>query len=203
MSRRFVLASGSPRRRELLATLGIVFDVVPSTVDERAILAGLGDAAPSEVVLRLSEAKAREVARRTDGDALVLGADTIVVIDGDILNKPDDPEEAVAMLMRLSGRTHQVYTGMALVTVGEGAITGYREAFSVTDVEFAPFDEARARAYVATGEPLDKAGAYGIQAFGTLLIPRINGDYFNVVGLPLYRLGQMLEELGVGLLGSA
>jgi septum formation protein len=124
----------------------------------------------------------------------------VVVLDSHILGKPDNTEHAIEMLLTLSGRTHQVYTGLSLVSAAGSAISNVRTSFSVTDVEFAPFDEARARAYVATGEPLDKAGAYGIQALGALLIPRIHGDYFNVVGLPLHLLGQMLEEIGWPLL---
>ena len=104
------------------------------------------------------------------------------------------------MLMRLSGRQHQVYTGISLIELKDGQVDRQRSGFAVTDVEFAAFDERRARSYVATGESLDKAGSYGIQALGTLLIPRINGDYFNVVGLPLFRLGEMLREFGVSLL---
>lgn len=198
--RRFILASASPRRRELLGSVGIAFDIVPSVVDEPALIASLGDVPPATVVTTLAEEKAAEVADRTEGDALVLGADTVVVLDEHVLGKPDDEEHAVQMLMRLSGRTHQVYTGIAVIETENGIVRRKSSGFCCTDVEFAPFDETRARAYVATGEPMDKAGSYGIQALGTLLIPRIHGDYFNVVGLPLFRLGEMLAEYGVKLL---
>ncbi|HEY3331344.1 MAG TPA: Maf family protein [Capsulimonadaceae bacterium] len=197
---KFILASGSPRRRELLGTIGIDFDVVVSVVDEAEVTEKLGDAPPSLIVTTLAEEKALEVAARTPGKALVLGADTVVVLDEHVLGKPENEDHAVAMLMRLSGREHQVYTGIALVAVEDGVITKHRSTFSVTGVEFAPFSEDRARAYVVTGEPMDKAGSYGIQALGTLLIPRIDGDYFNVVGLPVFRLGEMLKEFGVDLL---
>jgi septum formation protein len=194
--RRFILASASPRRKALLGSLGIDFEVRPSNIDESQFIDRLGRLAPGAMASALAQAKALDVAAQVSGDALVLGADTIVVLDENVLGKPDDPEHAVEMLMTLSGRTHQVYTALSLVPVAEGSAASPRTAFSVTDVEFAPFDEARARAYVTTGESLDKAGAYGIQAAGALLIPRIRGDYFNVVGLPLYLLGQMLEENG-------
>jgi len=198
--RRFILASASPRRKDLLGTLGIEFEIMPSNLDEDSFIDKLGATTPGELVNALSNAKALDVAHRLTGDALVLGADTIVVLDGAVLGKPDNLQHAVEMLMHLSGRTHQVYTGLTLACVADGSLASARSAYSVTDVDFAPFDETRARAYVQTGESLDKAGAYGIQAMGTLLIPRIHGDYFNVVGLPLYLLGQMLQEAGWPLL---
>ena len=198
--RRFILASASPRRRELLKSVGVDFEVVPSVVDEPELLKRLGDVPPATIVTTLAEEKALEVADRTDGDALILGSDTVVVLDEHVLGKPDDEAHAVAMLMRLSGRTHQVYTGVALIEVENGIVKRRSSSFCCTDVEFAPFDEVRARGYVATGDPMDKAGSYGIQALGTLLIPRIHGDYFNVVGLPLFRLGEMLAEYGIKLL---
>ncbi|MDR3707918.1 MAG: Maf family protein [Capsulimonadaceae bacterium] len=199
--RRLVLASASPRRRELLSSLGLAFDVIPSTVDESLAVASLGEApTPDRIVRALAEAKALDVAARTKGDALVLGADTIVVVDGVVLGKPESPDDAAAMLLTLAGRTHQVYTGLSLIEVSEGAPGIPDSRSDATDVEFEAFDMERARAYVATGEPLDKAGGYGIQALGALLIPRISGDYFTVVGLPLYTLGQMLEAAGVRML---
>jgi len=197
---RFILASASPRRKDLLGSLGIEFEIMPSELDEDSFIANLGPTTPGELVNALSHAKALNVAHRLTGNGLVLGADTIVVLSGDVLGKPDNPEHAVEILMRLSGQTHQVFTGLTLIKATDGIVDSARTAFSVTDVDFAPFDEPRARAYVQTGESLDKAGAYGIQAMATLFIPRIRGDYFNVVGLPLYLLGQMLEEAGWPLL---
>jgi len=180
---RLILASTSPRRRELLGLLGLPFAIVASHFDEDSLPpVGL---APADYVTRLASGKAREVAARTAGDALVIGADTTVVLDGDFLGKPADAEDARAMLRRLGGRTHQVYTGLCLVPVhGSAAGEAITDA-AVTDVTFDPIPEDALRAYVATGEPLDKAGAYGIQGRALSFIPAIHGDYFNVVGLPL------------------
>lgn len=197
--RKFVLASASPRRRELIAALGIDCEIVPSRVDEAQVIEDLGPAAPFDIVMTLARAKAQAVASAAEGDSVVLGADTVVVIDDVILGKPRDPGDAVDMLMRLQGRTHQVYTGIALASSGPVAFQT-RSAYRVTDVEFAPFTRETAAAYVATGEPLDKAGAYGIQALGALLITQIRGDYFNVVGLPLNLLGDLLRQIGWNLL---
>ncbi len=172
-----VLASASPRRRDLLARLGLTFDVRPSDADE-TWPAGLepGPAA-AEVALR----KARAT---PPGDALVLAADTVVVLDGEVLGKPADPAEATRTLRRLSGRTHLVATGLAL-RLGDRETT----AFETTRVTFADLSADEVAAYVATGSPLDKAGSYGIQDdLGAVFVERIEGDYFNVVGLPLRRL---------------
>lgn len=198
LSPRIVLASASPRRRELLGSLGIKFDILPSNFDEEAFFAAGVGYHPSEIVTRLASEKALDVARRTSGDALVLGADTIVVLGGQILNKPVDKDDAVRMLMLLQGRTHTVYTGIAIVPVN-GGIAGEPSAdFGATGVTFAAFDERVAEAYVATGEPMDKAGAYGIQQKGAVLVERIDGDYFNVVGLPLNELAGLLARFDVG-----
>lgn len=185
---RLILASQSPRREALLRQVGLEFDVTPSTVEEQ-IPEGLS---PAEAARKLAEEKARSVAsRRTEG--LVIGADTVVVVDGQILGKPADSQEARAMLRRLSGREHQVITGIAVVD----AATGHERSDSVTTaVRFAPLSEQVIDRYVATDEPLDKAGAYAIQGFGALLIESINGDYYNVVGLPLRRLAELLGEFG-------
>jgi septum formation protein len=189
-----VLASASPRRRALLDGLGIAFRSVEPGVEERA-----GGAPAGEVAVALALAKAREVARRLraafapEGDPspapLVIGADTLVVLDGTSLGKPRDGVEAVRMLLLLSGRDHEVITGIAVVDSLSGREASARE---MTVVRMRAFDEAEARAYVATGEPLDKAGAYGIQGYGGLLVEGIRGDYYNVVGLPLARLRSLL-----------
>lgn len=187
-----VLASTSPRRRELLGLLGLPFDVFGSGYDEAQI--DPATLAPSDYVTQLALGKASEIAGRLDADALVIGADTTVVLDGAYLNKPQDAADARRMLRQLSGRTHEVYTGLCLI---HGTRT--RTDFAVTEVSFAALTDSIIAAYVATGEPLDKAGAYGIQGKALSFIPRINGDYFNVVGLPLFLLGQLLAEFGVSL----
>ncbi len=190
MTPRLVLASTSPRRRELLGLLGLPFEVVASRYDESAVdPAGM---APPEYVMQLAHGKAEEVAGRMDGDALVIGADTTVILDGQFLNKPADTAEAERMLRALSGRTHEVYTGLCLMRGGTLATN-----FARTEVVFDTLSETTIAAYAATGEPLDKAGAYGIQGKALSFIPEIRGDYFNVVGLPLFLLCRMLEEFGV------
>ena len=192
-----ILASGSPRRRELLGLLGLPFTVQTSEFDEHGIpTAGL---TPPEWVQRLAEGKARAVAGSVGRDALVLGADTTVVLDGEYLNKPADPADARRMLRRLSGRTHEVHTGLCLVEVTGGRITRTATDAARTLVTFDPLSEDTLTAYVATGEPLDKAGAYGIQGKALSFIPGIQGDYFNVVGLPLNRLVALLGDFGVSL----
>ncbi|MGI4788399.1 MAG: Maf family protein [Janthinobacterium lividum] len=190
MTLRLVLASASPRRRELLGLLGLLFEIVASRYDE-ALISPVG-MAPPDYVTQLARGKAQEVAGRTAGDALIIGADTTVVLDGQYLNKPLDSADAVRMLRTLSGRTHQVYTGLALIH-GTKVLTD----FSMTEVTFAPLSDETIAAYVATGEPLDKAGAYGIQGKALSFIPSIQGDYFNVVGLPVFLLGQMLSEFAI------
>lgn len=187
MNPRLVLASQSPRRAQLLGMLGLEFEVAPADVDETL----LRDEAPAAHAERLARAKALALAtQRTD--ALVIGSDTVVVVDGAVLGKPRDMADAVQMLMRLQDRTHVVLTGIAVAYDGAHAISSV-ESVNVT---FRAFDERMAAAYVETGEPLDKAGAYGIQGFGSTLVERIEGDYFAVMGLPIVRLVRLLEQLG-------
>ncbi|MBE3572725.1 MAG: septum formation inhibitor Maf [Moorella humiferrea] len=191
---RLILASASPRRRELLARLGLSFEVHPSMVDETAF----NYLPPALKVEQLALAKARAVAR-TIKEGLIIGADTIVVCDGRVLEKPKSREEAAAMLFALSGRTHTVYTGVAVVRApGNEA----KSSHAVTDVTFRRLTPEVIAAYVATGEPMDKAGAYGIQGRGALLVEGINGDYFNVVGLPLVKVTELLEQFGVDIWGG-
>ena len=190
---RVILASQSPRRRELLTLIGIPHEVLPANVDESVLL---GEA-PAPHCERLARAKVEALARWHD-DAIVIGSDTIVVIDGDILGKPRDAADAVAMLQRLRGRTHTVLTAVAVCYRGQ-VLSGV-EAVSVT---FRPIDDARIAAYVATGEPMDKAGAYGIQGYGATNIERIDGDYFAVMGLPLGRMVALLAEHGLTYLYGA
>ncbi len=185
MSVPLVLASASPRRRELLTLLGLTFDVAPADVDET----WRNGEAPAVHAERLAREKAAAVRRP---GAATIAADTIVVVDGDILGKPRDRAEAAAMLRRLAGRDHVVHTAIA-VWYAE------REASAVvaTRVWFRALDDAAIAAYVATGEPMDKAGAYGIQGYGAVIVDRIDGDYFTVMGLGLARLMDLFREVGL------
>ena len=181
-----VLASGSPRRRELLGQMGIEdFEGLPAQGEETAP-EGL---APDALVARLALQKAREVAALRP-EATVIGADTVVALDGRVLGKPSDEEEAREMLSALSGRRHQVYTGMAVLSGGQ-AFTHVE----CTQVEFRPLTAEEIAAYVATGESMDKAGAYGIQGRACVFIRGIQGDYYNVVGLPVCALHELLAQL--------
>ncbi|HEY8424818.1 MAG TPA: Maf family protein [Limnochordales bacterium] len=187
-----VLASTSPRRRQLLAMLGTRFELESPSVDESAF----DDAAsPDRLVMRLAEAKARDVAARRPHD-VVVGADTVVVLDGQILGKPRDREEARRMLTRLSGRTHQVWTGVAVVHLVAGRVAVEAER---TDVTFRALSADEVDRYVQLGEGMDKAGAYAVQGVGAVFVERLEGCYFNVVGLPLARLHRMLEGFGLSL----
>jgi septum formation protein len=181
---RLILASGSPRRRQLLEQLGLTFEVRPSDVDER-LLTEEGPAAAAE---RLARAKAE---RGADPGCLTVGCDTLVAHGGAVLGKPDSPREAAAMLERLSGEEHTVYTGIALASPDR-----VESAVEATRVWFRHLTASECADYTATGEPLDKAGSYGIQGFGAAIVDRIEGDYFNVMGLPIRRLLQLLEAFG-------
>lgn len=177
-----VLASGSPRRRQLLEMLGIPIVVQPASIPEIR--------APGEAPVAYAERLAREKAATVPG-RYVLGADTTVVLGGAVLEKPRDPDDAVRMLCALQGRTHEVVTAVALASGG-----AVRQRTDVTAVTFRPADEPFLRAYVATGEPLDKAGAYGIQGYGAALVERIDGDFFGVMGLPVRLVLELLGEAG-------
>ena len=184
-----ILASQSPRRRELLAQMGVPqFEVVPALGEEIAS-PGLS---PAQLVEVLSRQKAEEVAVQAGPDDVVIAADTVVAVDGAVLGKPRDPADAARMLSLLSGRAHTVYTG---VTVRRGTFS--RTAHEATQVRFRPLTQSEISAYIATGEPMDKAGAYGVQGLGALLVERLDGDFFNVMGLPVLRLSRMLERFGV------
>ncbi len=187
MSLPVILASASPRRRELLTLVGIAHEVRPADIDE-TLLEGETPVGHSE---RLARGKAHAIAERS-GDAVVIAADTIVVVDGDILGKPRDAAHAAAMLRRLSGRQHTVYTAIA---VARGAQT--ESAVEAVEVVFRTLTDAEIAAYIATGEPMDKAGAYGIQGFGATIVERVEGDYFSVMGLGMRRLVALLERVGV------
>jgi septum formation protein len=185
---RIVLASASPRRRELLSLIGLPHDVRPADVDE-SVHAGED---PVAYVDRVARAKASKVAAHAR-DAVVIAADTTVVLDHEILAKPADPPDAEAMLSRLSGRTHVVHTGIA-VARGDRLVS----AVESVNVTFRALTDREISAYVSTGEPLDKAGAYGIQGYGATIVERVDGDYFSVMGLGLRRLVDLLGRVGVG-----
>lgn len=184
-----LLASGSPRRRQLLASLGWTFRVEVPSVDETF----LKEESPEEGCLRISGAKAEAVGTLSPG-SWIIAADTVVIIDGEVLGKPESREESRSMILRLGGRTHEVLTGVTLLSP-----SGKRQEVEKTEVTFRPLAPLDAARYAATGEGDDKAGAYAIQGLGSLLVSSIRGDYFNVVGLPLCRLGQMFESLGLPL----
>ncbi|MCX5801156.1 MAG: Maf family protein [Candidatus Eisenbacteria bacterium] len=185
--KRMVLASGSPRRRELVKMIGLEFELAVPEIHEDSA----PHARPSKFVVELALAKALSLAQRFP-NAVILGADTVVVLDGRILGKPRSVADARRMLRALSGRTHVVYTGLALVDVP----TGVREtAYEKSRVTMKNIGNAEIDDYLATGEPMDKAGSYGIQGFGAVFIKHINGCFFNVMGLPVARLYDMLREL--------
>lgn len=190
---RLVLASASPRRRELLAGLGLELAVRPAAIDETPRLAE----PPRDHVLRLAEEKAAAVAATAAADEVVLAADTIVVLDDEILGKPADDADAALMLRRLADRRHQVLTAVAVVTGGGEHRLAAVEA---TTVRFAALSDAEIDWYVATGEPRDKAGAYGIQGLGSLFVDSIEGNYANVVGLPIPLVYRLLRGVGIDLM---
>ena len=196
---KIILASSSPRRRELMAQAGFAFEVMVSEADET-----IETETPGEMVEVLSERKAAAVAEEikrqgfAEESVLLVGADTMVAIDGKKLGKPKDEKGAEEMLEELSGRTHQVYTGVTLIRLKKaenGSILQESRTFSEgTDVSFYPLTKEEIRSYIATGEPMDKAGAYGIQGKAAVFVKEIKGDYNNVVGLPIARLYQELKN---------
>ena len=188
-----ILASASPRRRELLSRLGLEFTVLAAQADE-TLLPGLP---PREQVIRLSAVKAQAVREALESrpGQVIVSADTVVVLDGAILGKPKDAAQAAEMLRALSGRAHLVLTGVTVLTED-----GPRQLCEETQVFFRPLCEAEITAYIRTGEPMDKAGAYGIQGYGALFVEKLIGDYYHVMGLPLCALGQLLREAGIPIL---
>ena len=201
---RIVLASASPRRKELLEKIGMEFEICPAKGEEM-----ITKEAPSDVVLELSRQKAEEVASAilmyngshpdlvTPQDILVIGADTVVAYEGKILGKPVDEADAKGTLSMLSGHTHSVFTGVTLVFIDKSGRTGEHDFYEKTDVEFYPMTEEEIDRYVLSGEPMDKAGSYGIQGAFAAFVKEITGDYNNVVGLPVAKLYQELKKLGV------
>lgn len=196
MTKRIYLASRSPRRAELLQQLGIVFEILPSDIDESVTI---GES-PAAYVTRLAREKAEAclLSLQKSGAVLfpILAADTTVSIDGIILGKPEHDEDAYAMLARMSGRRHEVHTGIAVATE-----SGVEVALSTTYVEMGDLSDADIRAYIATGEPRDKAGAYGIQGLAGMFIRHIEGSYSGVMGLPIYETGRLLRNAGIHVLG--
>ena len=190
-----ILASQSPRRRELLGQMGLTQFIIRPALGEERTDPGL---TPAQLVEALSRQKAEEVAGRSDPGDLIIAADTVVAIDGTVLGKPRDEAQAREMLSLLSGRSHTVYTGVTVRRDGE-VLTGHE----ATHVRFRPLSPAEIDAYVRTGEPMDKAGSYGIQGLGALLVEGIEGDYCNVVGLPVCRLGRMLLKFGMDALAGS
>ncbi|WP_256756743.1 nucleoside triphosphate pyrophosphatase [Cohnella sp. WQ 127256] len=193
-SPKLILASASPRRQQLISLLGLPVDILPSQVDEDTP----DDWSPAQIVEGLSLRKALAVKEKltnpSDESSIIVGSDTIVVLKGDVMGKPRDEEDAIRMLSLLSGETHEVYTGVTCVRVSDSKmITSHR----VTKVKMRKCSEQQISRYVATGEPMDKAGAYGIQEIGSLLVESIEGCYFNVVGLPVSLLAVQLEQFDI------
>jgi septum formation protein len=186
---KLILASASPRRAEVLRDAGYHFTVLSSAIDETPY----PDESPQDLVLRLAQTKADLAAARAVGPAILIAADTEVVLDGHIFGKPRSSDDARSMLEKLSGRLHTVLTGVALIRLPDVERRSFVES---TFVQFAPLSDEEISHYLATGEPHDKAGAYAIQGYAARYIPRIEGCYFNVVGLPVARLQHALSELG-------
>ena len=186
----FILASGSPRRKELLELIGLEFKVIVSQADEDSVSKDLKpELYVQELALLKASATAKEVLRNKN--AVIISADTIVTLDGQILGKPKDEDDAFNMLSKLSGRENEVYTGYCVMRISNGkAVCGKVR----TKVKFKDLSDDKIRGYINSGEPMDKAGAYGIQGLGSLLIEKIDGDYFNVVGLPISALADTLED---------
>ncbi|OGE22761.1 MAG: septum formation protein Maf [Candidatus Dadabacteria bacterium RIFCSPHIGHO2_12_FULL_53_21] len=190
MNYRIVLASSSPRRRELLSTLGLGFDVIHPSSDETVS----GNETPEDFVLRVSAEKASSVSRTLGEGVVVIGADTVVVVDGEILGKPRDPEDASSMLRKLSGKEHHVYTAFSIVRPKNEIL---HSEIVDTSVRVKPLAASEIEGYIKTGEPMDKAGAYGIQGIGAFMVGGFEGSYSNVVGLPVEELLAALKKLGI------
>lgn len=191
---KIILASASPRRRELLSRIGLDIEVIPSQAEEDLTK----NISPELLVSELALLKASDIGKITAKGFYIIGADTVVVYNKKVLGKPQNEQQAFEMLNMLQGKTHQVYTGICIIDTTSGkSVTAYE----CTSVSFLALSEQEINAYIKTGEPMDKAGAYGIQDLGALLIKGIEGDYFNVVGLPLSRLARLFkEEFGINLL---
>jgi len=187
---RLILASNSPRRRELLRNAGFEFDVRPSGIEESR----LPDESPEDFARRLARDKALDVARQSEAGSLVLGADTVVAIDREFLEKPVDAVDAARMLRTLSGRTHRVITAVCLISAPERVLAWRHETTSVT---FRKLTNQEIESYVASGEPFDKAGSYAIQGLASRFVPRVEGCYFNVVGLPVPLVYEIVKSIAI------
>ena len=192
-----ILASGSPRRKEILEQVGAVFAVIVSEKEENPV-----NTLPEEAVKELSLMKAVDVAGTVSENTVVIGADTVVAYQGQILGKPRDREDAFRMLSLLQGREHQVYTGVAILIKRSGREEERIQFYEKTDVSVASMDQEQIDSYIATGEPMDKAGAYGIQGRFAVHVREIKGDYYNVVGLPVHAVYGALKEAGINLAGQ-
>ncbi len=189
MASNLILASGSPRREELLKKLGLNFTAVPSKIDEDKF----SKLKPVDLVQELAIAKTEEVAELVE-DTVIIGADTIVVYEGEVLGKPVDRDDAERMLNHLQGKKHSVLTGLAVLATGTGEI---RVDYDHTDVYMRKLTAKEITGYVKSGEPMDKAGAYGIQGLGGIFVERIDGSYFTVMGLPIHKLVLMLRDFSI------
>jgi septum formation protein len=188
-----VLASASPRRQKLLTQIGLKFEIMPANIDE----ANINEQDPAKYVMELSKQKAEHIAQNLKSDKIIIGADTTVYLNGEFLNKPATEQEAYRMLTQLSGNTHQVFTGVSLVYQPKNLVSVF---YVQTDVKFRELGEREKYAYIATGSPMDKAGAYGIQDdFGAVSVESIVGCYYNIVGLPLSRFYQEIKEFNAKL----
>lgn len=196
MKKEIILASNSPRRRELLKQIGVEFKVIPAEVEEDE--GKEKGKSPVEVVKNNALLKAQKVAEMVlESDSLIIGADTIVVLDGRIIGKPKDERDAINILKKLRGKYHYVFTGVAVLETPE---MRFLVSTVKSKVKMRDYSDEEIIRYVATGEPMDKAGAYGIQGKGALLVEKIEGDYYNIVGLPLVRLYNLLERMGYKIL---
>ena len=189
MKFRIILASASPRRKELLEQVGVEFEIIPAVGEEI-----ITDSRPQQAVLDLSAQKAAEVAAKVQEDAIILGADTVVAFGDKVLGKPKDEADAEQMLSLLSGKTHSVYTGVTIIVKQSGESRSY-SFYEETKVTMYTLSEQQIVSYIRTGEPMDKAGSYGIQGRGAVFIEKIQGDYNNVVGLPIARVVRKIEEV--------
>lgn len=188
-----ILASGSPRRREIMEQVGLEFQVMVSKKEEV-----ITKETPQEAVQELATQKAQDIANDLNGDGYIIGADTVVVQNGSILGKPKDKEDGIQMLSRLSGQNHSVYTGVCILYKKADCIVDKICFYEETKVTMVSMSEEEIKEYVETGEPMDKAGAYGIQGKAAAFIKKIDGDYYNVVGLPISRLVRELRGMGYG-----
>ncbi|MBQ7047783.1 MAG: septum formation inhibitor Maf [Clostridia bacterium] len=186
-NKRIILASASPRRREIMKQFGFNFESIPSDADE----SGVDNLAPHKAVMELARRKAVWIKERyPEKEEIILAADTLVALDGELLGKPKDEEDAFRMLSALSGTNHQVYTGYAILQ-GDKTVVDY----DCTQVFFRPLEKEEIEAYIATGEPMDKAGAYGIQEKAGIFVRRVEGDYLNVLGLPICKIYEQLKRM--------